>query len=366
MCMHCASEGINHPKQWYQRRVRGSICCMSASLALGGMEYGSPNKLSSPSIEKYYDVGETIGTGTFAAVKLGINKKTKQEVAIKVMDKKSLQKDGEDNSNSIYAEISVLKQVQHPNIVSLEEMFETPNHIFLVMTLCKGGELFERICKRGTYSERDASALIFDILSSVQYLHLKGIVHRDLKPENMLFDTAEPEDGKEDTSKIKLTDFGLAKIIDAKTIMETACGTPGYVAPEVLIGSGYGPEVDMWSIGVILYILLCGFPPFYDENVATLFQQIIEGAYGFPSPYWDNISDSAKDLVCHLLDTDPATRYTAEQALKHPWVNGGMASSADMVGTCLAKLKEFNAKRRFKQAIMATVAANRIAGVNLK
>jgi len=177
-----------------------------------------------------------------------------------------------------------------------------------------GGELFDRIVAKGHFSEPASADLVYKILDATQYLHSVGIVHRDLKPENLLL--SDPSDQAE----VKVADFGLAKILGAEgQMMATTCGTPGYVAPEVLKNKGYDKQVDVWSIGVILYILLCGFPPFYEENTALLFEQIMRGQYDFPEPYWDPISAQAKDLVQHMLVVDPKKRYTTQQCMAHSW-----------------------------------------------
>lgn len=175
-----------------------------------------------------------------------------------------------------------------------------------------GGELFDRIVEKGSYTEKDAAGLIRQVLAAVDYMHDQGVVHRDLKPENLLYYSAD------DDSKIMISDFGLSKM-EESGIMATACGTPGYVAPEVLAQKPYGKAVDVWSIGVISYILLCGYPPFYDENDANLFAQILKGEFEFDSPYWDEISDSAKDFIRHLMCVSVEQRYTCKLALAHPW-----------------------------------------------
>jgi len=189
-----------------------------------------------------------------------------------------------------------------------------------VTELVTGGELFDKIVEQGSYSERDAAVLVSKMVSAIQYLHSRGIVHRDLKPENLLLKSPNS------LTEIKIADFGLSKIIgpDNMVRMLTACGTPSYVAPEVLLSTGYDKEVDLWSIGVITYILLCGFPPFYDECLSNLFEDIMHARYEYPEEYWSHISDEAKDFVSRLLLVNPHQRMTATQALQHPWlVNGG-------------------------------------------
>merc|ERR1719394_1566059 len=183
------------------------------------------------------------------------------------------------------------------------------------MELVTGGELFDRIVEKGSYTEKDAADLIKQVMSAVHYMHESGVVHRDLKPENLLYHSPDED------SKIMISDFGLSKMEDSG-IMATACGTPGYVAPEVLAQKPYGKEVDVWSIGVISYILLCGYPPFYDENDANLFAQILKGEFEFDSPYWDDISEEAKDFIRSLMCVNVENRLTCQTALEHSWITG--------------------------------------------
>jgi len=247
--------------------------------------------------------------GAFSQVLLAESKVGKGDmVAVKCIDKKALK----GKEDSLENEIKVLRKLNHSNIVRLKETFEDKQKVYLVMELVTGGELFDRIVEKGSYTEKDASALIKQILQAVDYMHSQGVVHRDLKPENLLYYNSDQD------SKIMISDFGLSKMEDSG-IMATACGTPGYVAPEVLSQKPYGKPVDVWSIGVIAYILLCGYPPFYDENDANLFAQILKGEFEFDSPYWDDISDSAKDFITHLICVDHEKRYTCKDALQHPW-----------------------------------------------
>ncbi|XP_015044237.1 calcium/calmodulin-dependent protein kinase type 1 isoform X2 [Drosophila persimilis] len=295
------------------------------------------------SIEEKYNLHGLLGTGAFSEVRLAESKDTPGDhFAVKIIDKKALK----GKEESLENEIRVLRRLTHPNIVQLLETYEDKSKVYLVMELVTGGELFDRIVEKGSYTERDASHLIRQILEAVDYMHEQGVVHRDLKPENLLYYSPE------DDSKIMISDFGLSKMEDSG-IMATACGTPGYVAPEVLAQKPYGKAVDVWSIGVISYILLCGYPPFYDENDANLFAQILKGEFEFDSPYWDEISESAKQFIKNLMCVTVEKRFTCKQALAHPWISGNEASSKNIHGTVSEQLKKNFAKSRWKQAYYA-------------
>ncbi|KAJ1336534.1 hypothetical protein BSLG_007318 [Batrachochytrium salamandrivorans] len=252
----------------------------------------------------------TLFSGAFSEVKLAVERSNGQKYAIKVIDKAKCK----GKENMIEMEVNILKRVRHPNIVQLYEMYEFGGKIYLVMELVTGGELFDEIVGRGKYTEKETAKIVQRILGGIDYLHALGIVHRDLKPENLLLS----EKGK--GARIMISDFGLSKIFNEVEVMKTACGTPGYVAPEVLRRQGYGKEVDLWSLGVITYILLCGYPPFFDPNNVELFKKIMTGKFEFDSPWWDNISEKAKDFVRRLLVLDPKQRYSAAQALSHPFI----------------------------------------------
>ncbi|XP_061680750.1 calcium/calmodulin-dependent protein kinase type IV isoform X2 [Syngnathoides biaculeatus] len=237
-------------------------------------------------VEEFYTLSSELGRGATSVVYRCEEKEKKKSYAVKVL-KKTIDK------KIVRTEIGVLLRLSHPNIIQLKEIFETDTDIALILELVTGGELFDRIVERGYYSERDAAHVIKQILEAVAYLHENGVVHRDLKPENLLYADLSLD------APLKIADFGLSKIIDDQVTMKTVCGTPGYCAPEILRGNAYGPEVDMWSVGVILYILLCGFEPFFDaRGDQYMYTRILNCDYEFVSPWWDDVSLNAKDLVC--------------------------------------------------------------------
>nr|XP_031540130.1 serine/threonine-protein kinase DCLK2 [Vicugna pacos] len=256
---------------------------------------------------------------------------TGKEFALKIIDKaKCCGKE-----HLIENEVSILRRVKHPNIIMLVEEMETATELFLVMELVKGGDLFDAITSSTKYTERDGSAMVYNLASALRYLHALSIVHRDIKPENLL--VCEYPDG---TKSLKLGDFGLATVVEGP--LYTVCGTPTYVAPEIIAETGYGLKVDIWAAGVITYILLCGFPPFRSENnlQEDLFDQILAGKLEFPAPYWDNITDSAKELISQMLQVNAEARCTAGQILSHPWVSDDASQENNMQAEVTGKLKQ--------------------------
>uniref|UniRef100_U3JS73 Serine/threonine-protein kinase DCLK2 n=1 Tax=Ficedula albicollis TaxID=59894 RepID=U3JS73_FICAL len=290
------------------------------------------NKFSgSSTILEKYKVGKVIGDGNFAVVKECVERSTGKEFALKIIDKaKCCGKE-----HLIENEVSILRRVKHPNIIMLVEEMDTPTELYLVMELVKGGDLFDAITSSTKYTERDGSAMVYNLASALKYLHGLNIVHRDIKPENLL--VCEYSDG---TKSLKLGDFGLATVVEGP--LYTVCGTPTYVAPEIIAETGYGLKVDIWAAGVITYILLCGFPPFRSENnlQEDLFDQILVGKLEFPSPYWDNITDSAKELISLMLHVNAEARYTAAQILSHPWVSDDASQENNMQAEVTGKLKQ--------------------------
>uniref|UniRef100_A0A8B9ZIX3 Calcium/calmodulin dependent protein kinase I n=1 Tax=Anas platyrhynchos TaxID=8839 RepID=A0A8B9ZIX3_ANAPL len=302
-------------------------------------------------IHRIYDFREVLGTGAFSEVVLAEEKATQKLVAIKCIAKKAL----EGKEAGLENEIAVLHKIKHPNIVALDDIYESSSHLYLIMQLVSGGELFDRIVEKGFYTERDASALIRQILDAVRYLHDMGIVHRDLKPENLLYYSLEED------SKIMISDFGLSKIEGCGSVMSTACGTPGYVAPEVLAQKPYSKAVDCWSIGVIAYILppliLCCPPP---PGCAGTPRSTTENDYEFDSPYWDDISG-----LGHLMEKDPKKRFTCEQALQHPWIAGDTALDKNIHQSVSEQIKKNFAKSKWKQAFNATAVVRHMRKLQL-
>jgi len=267
----------------------------------------------STGLEEFYELGDEIGRGGFSVVFEAKEKKTGQKVAVKCVQL-ACQADDE-AMNALKREIRIMKKVNHPNILKLYEVFVEEESFYLVMELVPGKELFERIIDRGQYSERHASNIIRQIVSAVDYLHSNGIAHRDLKPENLL------SSGDDENEVIKIIDFGLSKKFGDEQLV-TSVGSPGYVAPEVLTAEIYDKSVDMWSVGVILYILLCGFPPFFADTSTELFKKIIDVKYDFDDPAWEEVSEEPKEIIKKLLVKDPSQRLTARQLSEHPWVKG--------------------------------------------
>ncbi|KAB8228352.1 serine/threonine-protein kinase [Aspergillus alliaceus] len=247
----------------------------------------------------------------------------------------------------------------HQNILTLVDYFETMNNLYLVTDLALGGELFDRICRKGSYFESDAADLIRAILSAVAYLHDHGIVHRDLKPENLLFRTPE------DNADLLIADFGLSRIMDEEQfhVLTTTCGTPGYMAPEIFKKSGHAKPVDIWAIGVITYFLLCGYTPFDRDSNLEEMQAILAADYSFtPLEYWRGVSQHARDFIKRCLTVDPDARMTAHEALQHIWVNPPYDPSADQSGQDLLPTvkKNFNARRTLHKAIDTVRAINKL------
>ncbi|XP_072112457.1 serine/threonine-protein kinase H1-like [Mobula birostris] len=302
----------------------------SKGLGSGQSDAGCPEGASKTKVAKYrakfdpkvtarYDIKALIGRGSFSRVVRVEHRATKQPFAIKMIETKA--KEGKEVCES---ELNVLRRVSHRNIVQLIEVFETQDRIYMVMELATGGELFDRVIAKGSFTERDATRVLQMVLDGIKYLHTLGITHRDLKPENLLY----YHPGSD--SKILVTDFGLANSGNkgGDWCMRTTCGTPEYIAPEILLRKPYTNAVDMWALGVISYILLSGTMPFEDENRTRLYRMILKCKYSYVGEPWPNVSNLAKDFIDRLITIDPNERMAAAQALKHPWVVTMAASSS--------------------------------------
>ncbi|MBW0509891.1 hypothetical protein O181_049606 [Austropuccinia psidii MF-1] len=329
--------------------------------------------------KKEYKFQEILGQGSFGNVKKAIWLSNQNlEVAIKCIKKKTVQ----GNENIVLDEIDVLKDLNHPNIVKLHDWFESRDKFYLVFELASGGELFQKICDQGKFTEADAIKVTRATLSGINYLHQHNIVHRDLKPENLLYKSnsksQSPPSSKSPSnsqSSLNLTlkqdnlddqlvicDFGIAKLLTSDgEVLTTMCGSPGYAAPEILTNVGHGKPVDLWSIGVITYTLLCGYNPFRSENRAELIKETSRANVQFNTQYWSHVSSSAKGFILALLKSNPEDRLTAEQALAHEWLNAKIPTEYDL-STGLKQ--HWAANRKLKAAVNAVMATNRMKAMS--
>jgi len=262
-------------------------------------------------IRDHYDFTKELARGGYSVVYLGKSKKDGNQYAVRQIKKEAL--DDDEAVNALRREITILRSVDHPNVLKLFEVYEDDDSYYLVLEHFQGSEVYERVISRREYTEKDVSNVIRQLLQAVGYLHSRNIAHRDLKPQNLL-SSGEPE-------VVKIVDFGFSKNF-AEDKMVTSVGSPSYVAPEVLSADSFDMSVDMWSVGVILYVLLCGFTPFQGPTPQDLFKKILAVDYNFDDPAWEGVSDNAKLVVRNLLMKDPKKRWTAEQALKDSWVKG--------------------------------------------
>jgi len=284
-----------------------------------------------------YRMGKELGKGGFSIVYRCQSKVNDADYAVKVINKEALKED----IKLLKREVHIMKQVDHKNILKLHEIYEDEDSVFIVMELVQGSELFDRIVDRGFYSERHSKNLIKQMLTAVAYLHEQGIAHRDLKPENLLCS------GDGDDEIVKIADFGLSKMFSDEDQLMTSCGTPGYVAPEVLLCETYDKAVDMWGIGIIAYVLLAGYPPFYADDDAAMFERIMNCDYDFDDECWDDVSHSAKDFIRKLLIKEPDQRLTAVDALNHDWLTEDSTPNTTLnIGDNFA---EYNSRRKEEQ-----------------
>jgi calcium/calmodulin-dependent protein kinase I len=297
-----------------------------------------------------YHLGKTLGAGTYGIVREADSSSGK--VAVKIILKKNVR----GNEQMVYDELGMLQKLDHPNIVHFRDWFESRDKYFIVTQLATGGELFDRICQYGKFTEKDASQTIRQILGAVDYLHERNIVHRDLKPENLLYLTSEPD------SPLVLADFGIAKMLDSPSeVLTSMAGSFGYAAPEVMLKKGHGKAVDMWSMGVITYTLLCGYSPFRAETLTDLIEECRHGRIVFHERYWRDVSKDAKDFILTLLQPDPAQRATSSEALKHRWLKGDTATDHNL----LPEIRAYMARARLRRGIEIVKLANRIEALKM-
>ena len=294
--------------------------------------------------EHYTFLSQTLGEGSYGFVKVATRNSDGARRAIKIIPKKRIKR-----PELLTREISIMKQIDHPNIVKLYETYEDIQYIYLPMEICEGGELFDKIIEMGRFSEQLACDLFIQMISAIAYLHSKDLVHRDLKPENFLFSK------REVTSKLKLIDFGLAKSISTEKKMTTKTGTCYYVSPEILAGP-YNLKCDIWSLGIILYMMLSGYPPFDGETDRDILEAVKNGELQFSESVWDSISAEAKDLIRHLLDRNPTTRFTAEEVLAHPWCHSQIRSPETPATIDASQLRQYQTSVKFRKTVLNYMA----------
>lgn len=298
-----------------------------------------------------YRFGRTLGAGTYGIVREADGPTGK--VAIKIILKKNVK----GNERMVYDELDMLQRLKHDHIVRFEDWFESKDKYYIVTELATGGELFDRICEQGKFTEKDASQTIKQVLGAVDYLHSKNVVHRDLKPENLLYLS------KSQDSDLVLADFGIAKMLDSKDeVLTTMAGSFGYAAPEVMLKKGHGKPVDMWSMGVITYTLLCGYSPFRSENLQELIDECSNANVVFHDRYWKDVSDDAKEFILSLLQPRADDRATSQEALRHRWLKGDTATDHNL----LPEIKAFMAKARLRRGIELVKLANRIESLKMQ
>lgn len=312
-----------------------------------------PSSKSGKRFEELYRLKGVLGTGAFSTVRMGYHRSNREKTyAIKCVNRKKLT---DEDEAALLDEVSILKEMKHVHIIRLYDFFKESSTYYLVMEEMDGGELFDRIVAKAYYNEKEARDTCKILLEAVLYMHDHHVAHRDLKPENLLLVS------KSDDSQVKIADFGFAKKVYEECTLKTQCGTPGYVAPEILSGKKYDQRADMWSVGVILYILLGGYPPFIEKTQRDLFRKIKKGEYEFHEEYWGTVSTEAKNLISSLLTVDPRKRLTAKQALRNLWIKGDDDTLAKKgLDKNLESLKKFNAKRKFKAAVSTVVAVNKL------
>ncbi|KQJ86709.1 calcium-dependent protein kinase 27-like [Brachypodium distachyon] len=316
-----------------------------------GLQVASVLRRKTENLKDKYSLGRKLGQGQFGTTYLCVDKASGQELACKSIAKRKLITD--EDVEDVRREIQIMHHLAgHPSIISIRGAYEDAVAVHVVMELCAGGELFDRIVRRGHYTERQAAELARVIVAVVESCHSLGVMHRDLKPENFLFV------GNEEDAALKTIDFGLSMFFRPGEMFTDVVGSPYYVAPEVL-KKNYGQEADVWSAGVIVYILLCGVPPFWAETEQGIFEQVLHGTLDFDSDPWPSVSEGAKDLLRKVLVRDPKKRLTAHQVLCHPWLQmTGEAPDKPLDSAVLSRLKQFSAMNKLKKMALRVIAEN--------
>lgn len=328
---------------------------MSKSRRSVSSDTPQPDSRSGMAFGELYTLSKVLGTGAFSTVRGATHARhPDRDFAVKCVGRAKLT---EDDVDALRDEVAILRALRDcPNIIRLYDFFEEPRDFYLVMETMTGGELFDRIVQKSYYNEKEARTTCRILLDAVDYCHHRRVAHRDLKPENLLLRSAT------DDSSIKIADFGFARVVKKPQSLTTQCGTPGYVAPEILTGKPYDESADMWSVGVILYILLGGYPPFIDDNQRKLFRKIRKGDYEFHEEYWGHVSDDAKQLISNLLCVRAQDRLTAREALQSGWI--ALASDASLaendMKSNLIELRRFNGRRKFRAAVRSVMAVNKL------
>lgn len=312
-----------------------------------------PSSESGMRFDELYRLKGVLGTGAFSTVREGYHRSNSNiSYAVKCINRKKL---SEEDEAALLDEVGILKELRHDHIIRLYDFFVEPSTYYLVMERMRGGELFDRIVAKAYYNEKEARDTCKLLLQAVGHCHDNHIAHRDLKPENLLLLS------ENDDSAVKIADFGFAKKVYERNSLTTQCGTPGYVAPEILEGTPYDERADMWSVGVILYILLGGYPPFIESTQRDLFRKIRRGDYEFHEEYWGTVSSEAKELISQLLTVDVNARLTADEALENQWITGDDAKLMQRdLGANLEKMRNFNAKRKFRAVVSTIIAINKL------
>ncbi|KAG9402870.1 hypothetical protein AC1031_006413 [Aphanomyces cochlioides] len=340
----CGSKLIMESEEFQMDEIESSNRIVNLVIDVDPLTFDVTVTGASKDFHLVYTIGDVIGKGGFSVVHKATLNDTGVVYAVKCIQKNKMEGD---DLVRMASEVNTLSKLKHPNILRLFDFFDEEHFYYIVTEYLEGGELFKRLVEKSYYTQQDAKNVVKTLLETIKYCHDMGIAHRDLKPENILLTSIY------DDASVKLADFGLAVEHHNGNSMVTRCGSPMYLAPEILdIGAPYGKECDIWSIGVIVFMLLSGCPPFYDDNIAGLYSKIKAGQYEFDPYYWKHVSNEAKDFISRMLVVNPAERATAAELLQHEWIREPPNEKHNMTLTeALENLKKFNARGTFLRAI---------------